>query len=48
MYAFGSGTPGCLFDHMSGPYETAEQAAADAAEFLELTAAEQADLEQDT
>lgn len=47
LYAYGNGCVGCLFDHMSGPYEDMESAADDAADSLELTEAEREELAAD-
>ena len=47
LYAYGNGSPGCLFDHMSGPYETISDAASDAALTLELTDLEREILQSD-
>lgn len=47
QWAYGNGMPGCLFDHVSGPYESASAAAAGAAELLELTDAERDELAAD-
>lgn len=43
-YAYGNGDPGCLFDHASGPYDTAEDAVQAASDLLELSEEEAAEL----
>lgn len=43
-YAYGNGEIGCLHDHQSGPYDLREDAVQAAAELLELTSDESAEL----
>jgi hypothetical protein len=44
FYAFGSGSFGCLYDHVEGPYLTAREAADVAADSFELRKADRAEL----
>lgn len=43
-YAYGNGLPGCMHDGQNGPYDTASDAAEDAARILELDPEEEAEL----
>lgn len=43
-WAYGNGQPGCLYDHSDGPFDTRDDAASSAADLLELTEEEKAEL----